>query len=120
MPFGPATILGGLPVIAEVLFTRGDGWTTDDDADVVGVFWMKRDGTAGKPVPQHMLDRAEKVCSWWESDVIEAVSEHLAHEQWEREQLEKAQKLAGGRVDYEAVKAAWDKIFAESTVQLGP
>jgi hypothetical protein len=109
MPGGPATILGGLPVWAEVSFYKGDGWTTDDDADVDGLFWLKRDGTKGAPISQKVMDRVEKE-PYWECDVIESVSEHLAHEQYEREQLEKARVLAGGRVDYNAVKAAWDKI----------
>lgn len=56
----PATILGGLPIIVQMSFSRGDGWTTDDDFEVVGIFWIKRDGTRGKPVSQKIWDRAEK------------------------------------------------------------
>lgn len=82
MPSGPATILGGLPVIAEVRFRRD--YFGECDADVLGLYWMKRDGTAGKAIPEHMYDRMP---DYWEADVIEAVSEHLAYEQWEREQL---------------------------------
>ncbi len=80
MPEGPCTILGGLPVIAEVWFTRGDGWTTDDDAGVDALYWIKRDGTKGKPVPQSIYDRLEKKDPYWEGDVTLAVSEHLSYE----------------------------------------
>ncbi|WP_037500567.1 hypothetical protein [Sphingomonas jaspsi] len=87
MPSGPATILGGLPVIADVWFTRGDGWSTDDDAGVDTLYWMKRDGSKGKPLPEHMYDRLEKSDPYWECGVTEAVFDHLAHEQWERQQI---------------------------------
>jgi hypothetical protein len=79
---GPATILGGLPVIADVSFTRD--YYGECDADVECLYWMKRDGSKGKPIPEHMYDRLP---DYWQADVIESVSEHLAHEQWEREQL---------------------------------
>lgn len=85
MPEGPATILGGLPVIAEVSYYRGDGWSTDDDAEVDALYWRKRDGSKGKPLPQHIIDRAEAKDPYWHCDVIEAVSDHLAHEAWERQ-----------------------------------
>lgn len=81
MPEGPATVLGGLPVWAEVWFSRGDGWTTDDDAGVDQLYWLKRDGTKGKPLSQKIMDRIEKE-DYWECDVIDKVSDYLAHEQW--------------------------------------
>lgn len=87
MPSGPASILGGLPVIADVWYTRGDGWTTDDDAGVDCLYWMKRDGSKGKPLPEHMYDRLHKSDPYWECDVVEAVTDHLCYEQWEREQI---------------------------------
>lgn len=85
MPEGPATILGGLPVWAEVSFYRGDGWTTDDDAEVDALYWLKRDGTKGAPLPQHIIDRAEAKDPYWQCDVIEKVSDHLMYEQWQEE-----------------------------------
>lgn len=87
--FGPATVLGGLPVIAEITFTRGDGWTTDDDAEVDCLYWQKRDGSKGEPLSEKIMARIEKE-DYWECAVIESVSDYLAHEQYEREQLEKS------------------------------
>lgn len=81
MPEGPATILGGLPVWAEVWYTRGDGWTTDDDCGVSHIFWLKRDGTKGKEVSQKIYDRLDKI-DYWESDVCDKVFEHLAYLEW--------------------------------------
>jgi hypothetical protein len=88
MPEGPATVLGGLPVIAEVWFTRGDGWMTDDDAGVDALYWRKKDGTKGAPLSQKIMDRIKKE-NYWECDVIEAVSDYLAYEQYRREQIAK-------------------------------
>lgn len=76
----PATILGGLPVIADVAFGKdpdgpwgwGDAW-----AEVQALFWMKRNGTAGKPIPQHVYDRAEKYDPGFAS-LTEQVSDHFA------------------------------------------
>jgi hypothetical protein len=84
MPEGPCTVLGGLPLIAEVWFTRGDGWTIDDDAGVDALYWQKRDGTKGKEVSQKIYDRLDEI-NYWECEVIEQVSDHLAHEQFLRE-----------------------------------
>lgn len=81
MPEGPCTVLGGLPLIAEVSFTRGDGWTTDDDADVDALYWIKRDGSKGKPVSQKIYDRLDKSDPYWQCGVIEQVSDHLGYEQ---------------------------------------
>lgn len=88
MPGGPATILGGLPVWAEVWFSRGDGWMTDDDAGVDSLHWLKRDGTKGAEVSQKVYDRVEAKDPYWECDVTQAVSEHLAYEQYERELMD--------------------------------
>ncbi len=89
MPSGPATILGGLPIIADVWFTRGDGYSSDDDAGVDAIYWRKRDGSKGKEVSQKIYDRLDKI-DYWECAVVDAVSDHLAHEQWLREQAEGA------------------------------
>ncbi len=89
MPEGPGTILGGLPVIAVVWFSRGDGYTTDDDAGVGSIHWVKRDGSKGKEIPVHVRDRAE-VYDYAFCDLIEQVSDYLAHEDWLREHIEDA------------------------------
>jgi hypothetical protein len=89
MPEGPGTILGCLPVTAAVWFSRGDGYTTDDDAGVDQIFWRKRDGSKGKEIPQHVRDRAEAY-DYAFCDLIEQVSEHLVHEDWLREHPEEA------------------------------
>ena len=56
---GPTTILGGLPVWAVFTYERGDGWETDDDFTLDAMHWLKRDGTKGGALPQHLRDRAE-------------------------------------------------------------
>lgn len=88
MPEGPARILGGLPVWAEVSFYRGDGWSTDDDAEVDTLFWQKRDGSKGKEVTQTIYDRCEAYDDYWQCDVIDMVCDYLAHEQYERELMD--------------------------------
>jgi len=82
MPLAPVTILGGLPVVAEVWFTRGDGWTIDDDAGVDTLYWHTKhsydDPTKhGKQVPQSIYDRLEKADSYWEASVTEQASDWL-------------------------------------------
>jgi hypothetical protein len=79
MPTGPGTILGGLPVIADVTFTRGDGWMTDDDAEVDAIYWRKANGEKGKPIPQHLRDRAEAY-DYAFCNLIEQVQDHLLYE----------------------------------------
>lgn len=77
---GPATILGGLPVFAVCWYTRGDGWSTDDDCGVEALYWLRRDGTPGKELPQKIIDRLEKV-PFWEADVCEMVCDHYHEHQ---------------------------------------
>ncbi len=73
---GHATILGGLPIVADVSFGR-DGWTGEYWAEVDALYWMKRDGTAGKPLPQKVIDRAAEY-DYGFCYVIEQVSDYLA------------------------------------------
>lgn len=80
MPAAVVTVLGGLPVWAEVSFYRGDGWTTDDDAQVDGLYWLRRDGSKGAPLSSKMLDRLEKRDHFWECGVIEQVTDSLIHD----------------------------------------
>ena len=74
-------MLGGLPAIADVWFTRGDGWMTDDDAGVDAIYWRKRDGSKGAEFSERMYERLEKHDEYWQAYVTEQVSEWLAYEQ---------------------------------------
>lgn len=75
MPDAPVTILGGLPVIATVSFTR-DYWG-ECDADVDDLCWMKRDGSKGKSIPQHLFDKA--TADYKNADIIEQVTDYYAY-----------------------------------------
>ena len=75
----PVTILGGLPVFAEVTFTRGDGYTTDDDAEVDQLYWRTHNNNMGNPLPQHIFDRMEKKDEYWQCDVIDQVCDWHAY-----------------------------------------
>ncbi len=79
MPEGPATILGGLPVIAVVSFGVDDSVNGREYwSEVETLHWQKKDGSKGKEIPQHIRDRAEEydygLCS-----VTEQVSDYLAY-----------------------------------------
>lgn len=85
---GPGTILGGLPVIA-VIESGKDADTPNGPgeywSEVQSLHWQKRDGSKGKELPQHIIDRAEKY-DYAFCDLIENVHEHLAHETWLKKQ----------------------------------
>ncbi len=89
MPYlGPGTILGGLPVIAEV--TSGKDEDTPNGpgeywSEVQMIYWRKRDGTRGKQLPEHIIDRAEKYDHHF-CDLINQVHDHLAYKKWLRKQ----------------------------------
>lgn len=76
MPTVPVTILGGLPVLAEC------EWTTDywgeHDAHVEALYWIKRDGTQGKEIPQSIIDRLERSDKYWQCAVIEQAENYLS------------------------------------------
>lgn len=72
-----ATVLGGLPVVAEVWFSRGDGWMTDDDAGVDALYWRKRDGSKGAELSQKIMDRIEAADSYWQCEVTEQANDWL-------------------------------------------
>ena len=57
---GPGTILGGLPIIAEVFW--GTDYWGEGYSDIIAIYWRKRDGTKGKKVSQAIFDRV------WEHD----------------------------------------------------
>lgn len=80
-----ASILGGLPVIAEISFGKdadtpngaGEHWS-----EVDALYWCKKDGSAGKEIPEHVRDRAEKYDPYF-CNLIENVCEQLAYERSE-------------------------------------
>lgn len=86
-----ATILGGLPVIADVSFGH-DGFTGEYYSEVSQLYWVKKDGSPGKALPQHIKDKAEKYDPSFAS-LTENVSEMLAHEANENKPEEMFQLL---------------------------
>ena len=80
MPGHAVTVLGGLPVFAEVWFS-GPDYQGEYDAGVNGLFWLKADGSKGSPLSAKMMDRIERKDPYWQADVTERVSEQLAYEQ---------------------------------------
>lgn len=86
---GAGTILGGLPIIAEVSW--GTDYWGEGYAEVEAIFWMKRDGTAGKPVSQKIWDRAEKYDAYF-SCLVEQLQEQFTYERYgPEEELEMVQ-----------------------------
>ena len=82
MPEAQVSVLGGLPVIADVWFS-GPDYFGEYDAGVNALYWAKRDGTKGKEVSQKIYDKLDKRDSYWQANVTEQVSEALAYEEWE-------------------------------------
>lgn len=85
----PTTILGGLPVIAEISFGKdadtpngaGEHWS-----EVGAIYWRKRDGSAGKEISESIRDRAEKYDPYF-CNLVEGVCEELAYEAAEERRL---------------------------------
>jgi len=75
---GRGTILGGLPVIADVDWGT-DSWTGEGYAAIDQIYWRKPDGTKGKPIPQKTFDRAEVYDSYF-SCLIEQLGEGCMYE----------------------------------------
>lgn len=78
------TILGGLPVVAEVSFGIDDCPCTGRDywASVDAIYWQTRKTSFsnlahGKEIPQHLLDKAEEY-DYGFSDLIEQANDYLA------------------------------------------
>lgn len=82
MPEAQVSVLGGLPVIADVWFS-GPDYFGEYDAGVNALYWAKRDGTKGKEVSQKIYDKLDKRDPYWQADVTERASEALAYEEWE-------------------------------------
>lgn len=76
MVYCPVTVLGGLPVIADVWFS-GPDYEGEYDAGVDALYWMKRDGSRGKELSQKVMDRIEKQ-SYWDAYVTEQANEWLS------------------------------------------
>ena len=83
MPECPVTILGCLPVIAEVSFGY-DSFTGEYYSDVDEIYWQKRNGDKGKPISIAVRDRANKYDPYW-AGLIEEANEYLAHEKERKE-----------------------------------
>jgi hypothetical protein len=79
---GRGTILGGLPVVADVDW--GTDYWGEGYAEISAIYWMKRDGSKGKPIPQSVFDRAEAYDSYF-SSLVEQLSEQAAYEAAEHE-----------------------------------
>jgi hypothetical protein len=74
---GPCTVNGGLPMWAKC---RGgyDSFFGEHWADVDSLHWMTRKGKCGKEVSQAVYERLNKRDPYWESDVLDQVSETAA------------------------------------------
>lgn len=73
--WGLATIKGGLPVWAEVYFSY-DSFTMESDAEVQDICWVKKDGSRGKSVPEHIYRKVvDDDCQ--SCDVIECVQDSI-------------------------------------------
>lgn len=85
-------ILGGLPIMAKINCWMSEGtWLSDAEfySEVEKIFWMKRDGTPGKEIPEHLYERAEEY-DYMFSDLMEYGFHWLAmqdHEEKEMVQL---------------------------------
>lgn len=76
MVYVPVTVLGGLPVIADVWFSGPDYWG-EYDAGVDGLYWQKRDGSRGKELSTKVMERIEKE-QYWDADVTEKANDWLS------------------------------------------
>lgn len=75
--FCPVTVLGGLPVIAEVWFS-GPDYYGEYDCGCDALYWEKRDGSCGAPLSERMMKRVEAFDEYWEADVTEAANDWLS------------------------------------------
>jgi len=75
---GPATVLGGLPVIADCWYS-GPDYFGEYDCGCDGLFWAKRDGKRGKPLSDTLMEKIEKRDPYWQANVTEQVSDYLSY-----------------------------------------
>jgi hypothetical protein len=71
------TVLGGLPVVAEVWFS-GPNLCGEYDSGCDGLYWQKRDGTRGRELSQQLMERIGKIDPYWESHVTEQANDWLS------------------------------------------
>jgi len=76
----PVTILGGLPVIAEI-WASGPDHHGEYDCGVDALYWQCRDGSKGKEISQKIYDKLNKANDYWEADVTEQAFNYLSYEQ---------------------------------------
>lgn len=74
--FAPVTVIGGLPVIAEVWFS-GPDYKGEYDAGVDQLYWQKHNGSKGKPLSQKVMDRIQKE-QYWDAYVTEQTNDWLS------------------------------------------
>jgi len=92
---GPGTILGGLPVWAVIDHGKDDDTPCGPGewwSEVRSLHWLKRDGTKGKELPEHITDRAEKY-DYAFCDLCEQVFDYVAHEKWLAKQAGEAAQM---------------------------
>lgn len=76
MPLVHASILGGLPVVAEVWFS-GPDYNGEYDSGCDALYWRKRDGSKGKEVSAAVMDRLERYDSCWQASITEQANDWL-------------------------------------------
>jgi hypothetical protein len=85
---GAGHILGGLPVYAYIDCGKdsdtpngpGEYWS-----EVRSLHWLKKDGTPGKELPKHIVERAEKY-DYGFCTLMENIAEQLAYEEYQKAQ----------------------------------
>lgn len=78
MALGVGTILGGLPVIADIS-TGYDSFAGEYWCEVNHIYWLKKGDKPGKEIPQHIRDRAAKY-DYGFGNLIEQVSDYIAYQ----------------------------------------
>lgn len=79
MVYVPATVKGGLPMIADVWFS-GPDYFGECDSGCDGLYWAKSDGSRGKRISDTLMANIEKRDPYWESDIVEQANEWLSYE----------------------------------------
>lgn len=74
-------IFGKMPVIVDIGYGCDDSpcFGKDYYEEVEGIWWRKKDGTKGKHIPEHLMDKLEEqdmyfcnlIESCWENDLEE-------------------------------------------------
>ena len=75
----PVTVLG-LPLVA-VVSSSYDAHTGESDAEVVELYWRRRDGSRGKHVSDKVWDKIEST-TWGLCGIIEQVCDHAGYENY--------------------------------------